>query len=368
VNRALVVGVVVALSIAVTTVAAASDFYEPPGEVYRVWLDGREVDLSRSSASDVFPALSPDARRVAFFSDRGGRHHLYLVRVDGRALHTISSALGEAGPLGWSPGSEDLVWSPDGSRIAVAVDGELVLFGPGVTQRVLTRSELLLEPAWSADGRVIAVDVGDYRRPGLRVVSPFGGKGWYVRGRRRGDWTPTGRIAVVRGRRSRIAVYDERGILRMAVLGRAFGWSADGRSLASLVRDRVEVRTDGRLVFRKAIHGLRANGQERVGWIDRRHVWIGNTGAFPDVTRVDVTTGRTSIGPLPHADPTSPDGRLLAFDRSVDERIALFVQRVGAKRARRLTPWRRCPDPLDAGDIQWLPDGRSVVWAFQCQP
>ena len=99
---------------AVTATAAASGIVAfaysgpTPGEVYRVWLDGRQIDVSRSGADDAFPVVSPDGRRVAFVSDRArGATNLYVVGTDGNGLDRVSSALptGQSwlGQVAWSP-------------------------------------------------------------------------------------------------------------------------------------------------------------------------------------------------------------------------------------------------------------------------
>ena len=63
------------------------------GEIYRVDRNGRRVDLSRSPARDLAPAVSPDGRLVAFSSNRGGKLALYTVHLDGTHLKRVSPFL-----------------------------------------------------------------------------------------------------------------------------------------------------------------------------------------------------------------------------------------------------------------------------------
>src|SRR5579884_3530089 len=63
------------------------------GEIYRVTADGSRLDLSDSPAPDLAPAVSPDGRRVAFLSGRGGEWAFYVVGIHGRRLRRISPPL-----------------------------------------------------------------------------------------------------------------------------------------------------------------------------------------------------------------------------------------------------------------------------------
>src|SRR3989442_1703014 len=255
---------------AVSATSVLAYFGSTPGEVYRVWLNGRRIDLTESPADDTFPVVSPDGRRVAFVSDpgeRGGRRgryaHLYLLRSDGRALRRISSAL----PTDQSLGGQ-LAWSPDGERLAVdasmfgppgQLETGLYVIGPGRQQRLVARAPIILGPAWSPDGGVIAFNTGDPRNNQVWAVTPSGRRAWRVKGISlgsdgRGVWARTGRLAVLGRGRATVRVYDERGGLRMSFPGRSFAWSPDGKRLASVTSERVEVRAlSGRLLFRKAV-------------------------------------------------------------------------------------------------------------------
>jgi dipeptidyl aminopeptidase/acylaminoacyl peptidase len=344
-----------------------------PGEVYRVWLDGREIDVSRSAADDTFPAVSPDGRRVAFISDRGGGGlHLYVARTDGRGLERVSSALKTDQSL-----LQHVAWSPDSKLLAVALPGGvLYVIGPGERQRVVAASPpILLAPAWSPDGHMIALDIGTYRDPGTEVVSATGKRSWHVRGRRVGSgrlagwgWSATGRLAVRRG--ATIRVYSENGRLQMSVRGRSYSWSLEGRRLATVTSDRLEVRTlSGRLLFRKSVPGLHRNQHNGLIWADKNRVLIGGIGGTSSVhtISVDVASGRTSAGNNRYFGTLSPDRRLVAGLANIHGGYALTVSRLDGIRVRTLAHRAPCPDLIE-GDIQWLPDSRSLVYDFRCEP
>ena len=72
------------------------------------------VRLTRNAAYDQFPDWSPDGKQIAFSSERGGNPEVYRMAVapEGRTNRPIN--------LSKSPGSRDLVptWSPDGKKVA----------------------------------------------------------------------------------------------------------------------------------------------------------------------------------------------------------------------------------------------------------
>ncbi len=103
---------------------------------------------------EFHPALSPDARRLAFVSSRGGVEHLYAVPLrdgaaDGQPRPVTSGASADAFPA----------FSPDGSRIAFLRDGEIHLVdaeGRGEPRR-LTRDARPNHFAWDAGGDALVV-------------------------------------------------------------------------------------------------------------------------------------------------------------------------------------------------------------------
>ena len=144
--------------------------------------------LTDDRAFDRRPAWSPDGRRVAFTSNRGGEFQIWVVGADGSDLRPLTAA------------KESLsapVWSPDGSRMAVTageVDRARVLIfdpdkpwadqTPDVLPPLSGEDPRFAAWSWSPDGRNLAgqrylrtpqeLSVHD-RHPGARQIAQSGG-------------------------------------------------------------------------------------------------------------------------------------------------------------------------------------------------
>jgi Tol biopolymer transport system component len=85
-------------------------------DIFVVKSDGTGLrQVTNDVYKDRYPRWSPDGRRIAFHSNRGGEYDIWLINPDGSGLErlTYSSA-----PAVYSP-----VWSPDGSRLAYTIPG-----------------------------------------------------------------------------------------------------------------------------------------------------------------------------------------------------------------------------------------------------
>lgn len=124
-------------------------------EIYIMGEDGRrQRNLTRNSADDMSPRLSPDATHIVFQTNRDGNNEIYSMKVDGSDLRRLTNNT-----------TEDLAptWSPDGRRIVFTrqvAPGQAKLFvmnNDGSREAPLT-TELAYDsfPSWSPDGRWIA--------------------------------------------------------------------------------------------------------------------------------------------------------------------------------------------------------------------
>jgi Tol biopolymer transport system component len=85
-------------------------------EVYALDLaTGQEVNLSSSSAEDVYAACSPETDIIYFISDRSGVDQVYTINRDGNNLQQITDSSSSKEYLNWYSASELIYWQWGGS-------------------------------------------------------------------------------------------------------------------------------------------------------------------------------------------------------------------------------------------------------------
>ena len=120
-------------------------------EIYRMNADGSgQTRLTRSTSSDLDPAVSPNGSKVAFTRWQSDTARaIYVMNSDGsgQTRLTNNSYIGASS------------WSPDGSKIAYGCDGRIcIMNASGSGKRVLVGGD---DPSWSPDGSRIAYDCGN---------------------------------------------------------------------------------------------------------------------------------------------------------------------------------------------------------------
>jgi Tol biopolymer transport system component len=129
---------------------------------------GRKLTKAREDGSfwNMQPALSPDGKRLAWFSDKGSRQALWtadVAKLPKSSARQVQSGGGTPSHESFSPFRSGLDWSPDAKRIAVAAlrSGRNVIqildAKSGRVRRTIDPSlDAVANPAWSFDGRTIA--------------------------------------------------------------------------------------------------------------------------------------------------------------------------------------------------------------------
>ena len=117
--------------------------------------------------AERLPAISPDGKQIAYFSDAGGEYALHIRPIEGGTARIIK--------LGATPTYfRGLAWSPDARRVAFS-DQRLVLWladlnadraVPVDSSRWIAQG--LWQTSWSPDGRLLAYAKADAK--GIRAV------------------------------------------------------------------------------------------------------------------------------------------------------------------------------------------------------
>jgi Tol biopolymer transport system component len=338
---------------------AATELPRWDGEIYRVTPSGTRVDLSRSPAPDVAPAVSPDGRWVAFLSGRGGEWAAYVVGVDGRGLHRISSAL-----LPFVPSVDtqpQVAWAANSSDLAVEVTGQsstalYVGQRTGMLHRVA--NDAALQFAWSPDSRLLAYT---NNIASVVVTNTTGKRLWSVAGTLNlNPWSANDRLVVI-ANSDTVAVYERSGRRVARFTGEYPAWSPGGTLLASFSTYALQLRRDG--VGTPTLRWPAHPGP--LQWVSATKLrlfgangWVG----------FDVAHGRPwPLGPLA-ADfnsAVSTSGRILAEQQSANG-SQLLLSTVGSTVTAPIAsgPW--CPDNEDFNGLAFLPHGEGVIYQTSC--
>jgi Tol biopolymer transport system component/DNA-binding SARP family transcriptional activator len=361
---------------------------------------GRITRITAQPGLEIHPALSPDARFVAYAAGPSGRLRIYVRQLGGGRTIAVAESL--AGDQHWPR------WSSDGTRLSFEAGRAIyvipalggppkLLVAPGPRPLVNGEGALSEEGpsylAWSPDGRRIVYAVGreiDVRAaeggPVTRIAtldqphsfawSPDGARLAFVVGNAAFVYAPNaiGNIAP-----SSIWVLPAAGgkpeqVTDAASLNTCPRWTPDGKSLLFISdrdgsRDiyRVEVGQRGRpspapvrLTTGLELHGIDLSRDGKVlvyaAFSDYANIWslpIPQGDAVSSATAEPLTTGHQSIEGMA----VSSDGRWLAFDSDRGGHQAIY----------RIPLSGGDPELLsaDSGDDfmpSWSPDGRELAY------
>lgn len=132
--------------------------FEMRGEIVTVPAEkGDPRNITRTpGANEKSPAWSPDGQSIAYFSDQGGENRLHIAPADGKGPHRVLDPQGAGFYF-------DLLWSPDGKRMAWRDNSQSIFVMDVATARVRkVASNRIYSPqvsitfAWSGDSRWLA--------------------------------------------------------------------------------------------------------------------------------------------------------------------------------------------------------------------
>jgi len=140
--------------------------------------------------SDVSPSWSADGRDIVFCSDRSGSSEIWIAAVSGRELHQLTTDGNNTCPA----------FSPDGNRIAWIRSNTGVVVMHAADRRVVqlrTPRRVMMRPAWSPDGRYIAVTADDWGSRDIYLLRADGTSALLLTKNHKKDvmpaWSPDGR-------------------------------------------------------------------------------------------------------------------------------------------------------------------------------
>jgi plastocyanin len=150
-------------------------------DIYTRSTKGVITNLTKSTYSDINPAVSPDGKKIAFASNRDAEHdgEIFVMGIDGSnpVQLTHNTVL-----------DQEPTWSPDGKQIAFESmrDGVSEIYAmnaDGSGQTRLTTSTGSWLPAWSPDGTTIAfTSARAGNPPGVYLMTPTGANQHFLGG------------------------------------------------------------------------------------------------------------------------------------------------------------------------------------------
>jgi len=147
------------------------------GEIFTVATDRGDIQrVTNSFSREDNPAWSPDAKWIAFVSDKSGQDEVWMAHEDGTGLKKLSEGDGEKSNIQWAPDSKALIYSGSDHKLyRYDLDS-------GKTSVVASGEAGNIQGArFSPDGKWIAYAKADHDlRPHVYVIPATGGNERHV--------------------------------------------------------------------------------------------------------------------------------------------------------------------------------------------
>lgn len=272
--------------------------------IYTVNADGSNLqNLTSQSSFDIFPAWSPNGKKIAFVSFRDGNGEVYVMNADGSNQHNLTNRPDIQAFLPF--------WSPDGTKIAFVVLDD------------------------TCDTYIMDADGSNLRRFSEIVNDPDAD--WFF------TWSPDGsKIAFVSSRDGDTEIYvanadgsDQLNITNNPA-GDAFPvWSPDGNKIA-FVSSR-----DGN----PEIYVMNADGSDQRKLTD--HSWV-------------IHDSDSNMFPIPFA--WSPDSKKIIFNSGRDGNLEVYIVSVDGGNPENITNNPANDLAMGLWFSPWSPDGTKIAF------
>lgn len=141
---------------------AFSTFGDKQEDIY-VIRENNPVQLTDDLSKDRVPVLSPDGKRIVFFSDRTGKYETWIINSDGSNMRQLTKT--KAGDH-----AQFSIWSPDGKRVLVNISNKFpIIINPDENWEDQTPEEVpnyenpnsyIYATSWSPDGKKLVGHIG----------------------------------------------------------------------------------------------------------------------------------------------------------------------------------------------------------------
>lgn len=128
------------------------------GDVWLANLDGENVKrITSTAAVESEPHLSPDGKTIAFSSNRGGQHSVYIVSINGGSPKRLTWHANNAYVRGWSPDGKQVLFSSSRGTAPKSYERLWTVSTKGTAPELVTK-QWGFNGAFSKDGKQLIID------------------------------------------------------------------------------------------------------------------------------------------------------------------------------------------------------------------